>query len=72
MTKQYDVKVGQVYEDNDSRHFGRTVRVLAVYTSFAVVIHENVGKHGRTTMINLDRFRLTNRGYRLVSDAPSR
>lgn len=69
------VRVGQVWADNDSRGYGRQVRVVELNDTHAVVeLHRprGVGHHGanrgRRTRIRLDRFRPTSTGYRLVED----
>jgi hypothetical protein len=68
-----DVKVGQVWADNDPRVPWRKIRVDEIVRGYAMVtVVEDptspkcVGKQRR---IRLDRFRPTSTGYRLVSDA---
>lgn len=67
------VKVGQVWVDNDKRSTGRHVKVMAieVVDKRAVVrpCNPSGGLIGaRITRIRLDRFRPTGTGYRLVRD----
>lgn len=57
----YGVKVGQVWEDNDSRS-NRTVTVLRIVGDYAHVIAST----GRRSTIRLDRFKRTSTGYFLV------
>jgi len=59
------VRVGQVWEDNDPRHSfpRRKITVLSIEGDRAVV-----QSGPRKTKIRLDRFRPTNTGYRLVED----
>lgn len=71
------VRVGQIWQDNDKRGYGRRVRVVEVDETHALVeLHVPRGaghmhaKPGRRTRIRLDRFRPTSTGYRLVQDAP--
>lgn len=59
-----EVRVGQIWADNDKRSAGRIVTVLAVNGRHATV-RSNFGK---TTSVLLNRFRPTATGYRLVKD----
>lgn len=81
MTGQPQVRVGQVWADNDWRCAGRHVRVVEIDATHATVElcdqrgrpasgHEAQQKAqpGRRTRIRLDRFRPTSTGYRLVRD----
>lgn len=63
-----DIRVGQVWKDNDKRSAGRRVRVVEVNFTHAVV--QDPSGRGRRTEIRLDRFKPTSTGYRLVEDAP--
>jgi hypothetical protein len=74
-----DVRVGQVWQDNDPRENGRYLRIIDVDASRATVrrvaYNETDGIAAdlpgvRATRIRLDRFRPTSAGYRLVQDAP--
>lgn len=67
MPEQSEVKVGQVWVDNDSRSKGRRVRVLEVDATHATV--QSPSGQGRKTRIRLDRFRPTSTGYRLQEEA---
>ncbi len=61
-----DVKVGQVWQDNDPRHdYKRRVSVLEIKGAHALV--QNIHTK-RKTRISLDRFRKTSTGYILVED----
>lgn len=64
------VKVGQVWEDNDSRlgagAHRRSFKVLEIIGERALVVTLN--GVSRKTKIKLDRFRPTATGYRLVQD----
>lgn len=70
-----EVKVGQVWADNDKRSAGRTVTVVALeeayhpfkHYRYTVAVVEDRG--GRRTRIRTDRMRPTSTGYRLVRDA---
>ena len=69
------VEVGQVWADNDSRVYGRTVKVEAIDGDKAVcrVLARPVdypqGRTGHTTKISIGRFKPTSTGYRLIRDA---
>lgn len=64
-----DVKVGQIWEDNDSRMtYRRQIKVLAIEGGKAVVQHPR--GFGPRTRIRLDRFKPTTTGYKLVQDVP--
>lgn len=77
------VRVGQVWQDNDKRSYGRKLRVVEIDKTHATV--ELVTQRGRAwsglapgepprvqsgrrTRIRLDRFRPTSTGYRLIQD----
>lgn len=69
------VVVGQIWADNDWRSKGRTIRIIEVGPSRAVVeVVTDVGggkpRKRRQTRILLNRLRPTSTGYRLVQDAP--
>lgn len=65
-----DVKVGQVWADNDWREAGRQMRVDRIEGdhAFCTVTAQKDGKLNRRkrTRIRLDRFKPTQRGYVLV------
>lgn len=64
-----NVKVGQVWEDNDSRMtYRRPLKVLEIVGDKAIVQHPR--GLGSKTRIRLDRFKPTANGYRLVQDVP--
>ncbi|MEY9876608.1 hypothetical protein ABH931_006118 [Streptacidiphilus sp. MAP12-33] len=68
------VRVGQIWQDNDPRSYGRKLRVLEVGDTHALVeLHQprrdTNAKRGRQTRIRLDRFKPTSTGYRLIQDA---
>ncbi len=80
-----EVRVNQVWADNDKRSEGRQVRVVGLDATHATVElvdqrgrawiglrpgEEPRAQPGRRTRIRLDRFRPTSTGYRLVQDAP--
>ena len=72
-----EVKVGQVWADNDPRSVGRTIKVIAIGTHSArcetltPVEGSSRDSVGKTRMVALDRFRPTTNGYRLIKDVPS-
>ncbi|MGW9397284.1 hypothetical protein [Streptomyces sp. NPDC055642] len=73
MTETPTPAVGQIWQDNDPRGYGRKVRIVEIGDTHAVVeLHQprNVGhsgaKPGRRTRIRLDRFRPISTGYRYV------
>jgi hypothetical protein len=73
MSNESKVRPGQVWADMDSRSSGRTVRVVEVDATHAVVETASNGPRvyarlGRRYRIRLDRFRPTGTGYRLVSE----
>ncbi|MFD8200015.1 DUF6354 family protein [Streptomyces sp. NPDC059701] len=69
--------VGQLWQDNDPRSHGRTLRIVELDATHAVVeltvprgashLH---AKPGRRTRIRLDRLRPTSTGYRYIGTAP--
>ncbi|WP_442803620.1 hypothetical protein OG411_29815 [Streptomyces pseudogriseolus] len=68
--------VGQIWQDNDPRTYGRKVRIVEIGETHALVeLHQprgaghNAAKPGRRTRIRLDRFRPTSTGYRYLGDA---
>lgn len=62
-----NVKVGQIWEDNDSRNtYHRQIKVLEIVDGKAIVQHPR--GLGSKTRIRLDRFKPTSTGYRLVQD----
>jgi len=70
-----DVKVNQVWADNDPRVPWRKIRVDKIVRGYAMVtVVENptqTNSVGKRRKIRLDRFRPTSTGYRLVSEAKS-
>lgn len=72
------VKRGQVWADNDRRSRGRTVRILRVDDTHAVVTvlaarrdapeAERLRAVGAERRIRLNRFRPNSTGYRLMED----
>ncbi|MEU8521212.1 hypothetical protein [Streptomyces sp. NPDC048577] len=71
---QPDVRVGQVWADNDKRSEGRTVRVdeVDVCYAYCTVLTSATpgGRTGQRTRIALERMRPTSTGYRLLDGAP--
>ncbi|MFY1677369.1 DUF6354 family protein [Streptomyces sp. WMMC905] len=71
---QPDVRVGQVWADNDKRSEGRTVRVDEVdvrYTYCTVLTSATPGgRTGQRTRIALERMRPTSTGYQLLDGTP--
>ena len=70
-----EVKVGQIWADNDPRSRGRTIKVISIAGEKAVVecvsVARNVGLHnvGRKTVVSLKRFNPNRQtGYTLVQD----
>lgn len=65
-----EVKVGQIWEDWDSRSrdsgYRRKIQILEIVDGKAIVQHPS--GHGSKTKIRLDRFRPTSTGYKLVSE----
>lgn len=67
--------VGQIWQDNDPRGYGRKIRIVEIDATHATVVEITVprkaghlhAKPGRHTRIRLDRFRPTSTGYRYVS-----
>lgn len=67
---EIEVKVGQVWADNDKRSEGRHVRVIAIEKLHRQAVVRPCSPTGdftghRVTRIRLDRFRPTSTGYRL-------
>jgi hypothetical protein len=74
MTDVVKVAVGQIWEDNDPRSAGRTIRITEVDQAKerargeVLSVARNVGEHQvghRTRWIKFSRFRPVQRGYRL-------
>lgn len=66
-----EVRVGQLWRDNDSRNRApRFVRVTGIeqYRAVCEAWYEEPGATSRTVRIRLDRFRPTSTGYRLIED----
>jgi len=58
--------VGQIWQDNDKRGYGRRVRIVEIDGTHAVC--EEVTRPRRRTRIRLDRFRATANGYRYIGE----
>lgn len=69
-----DVRVGQVWEDNDPRITGcrRQIKVLEIKVKNGAIkaVVQHPSGLGAKTRIRIDRFRPTSTGYRLVQDVP--
>lgn len=66
ITNPHNVKVGQIWADNDKRLNGRRIKVLEVGDTHATVASPTgIGPH---TKIRLTRFRPISTGYRLLED----
>jgi len=71
-----EVRVGQVWADNDKRSEGRHVKVVFLDGTHAWVVRcsptgrvfTNARGNAAKTRIRLDRFKPTSTGYRLVED----
>lgn len=71
MIESVEVKVGQVWEDNDPRQKKegiavRRVKILEIVDGRALVQHPS--GMGRKTKVRVNRFRPTASGYKLVED----
>lgn len=77
MTETPKPAVGQIWQDNDQRGYGRQVRIVEIDSTHAlVVLHQprhpvSSAKPGRRTRIRLDRFKPTSTGYRFVGIRPT-
>lgn len=60
-----EVKVGQIWKDNDKRHPTRLVEIVSISSDKASVINPETGKKSK---IRLDRFKPNATGYILVKD----
>lgn len=75
MTDTPTPAVGQIWQDNDPRAYGRKLRIVELGDTHAIVeLHEarqpvSSARPGRRTRIRLDRFRPTGTGYRYVGTA---
>ena len=76
MTETPTPAVGQIWQDNDPRSYGRRLRIVEIDATHAVVelcrprgVGHNRAKPGRRTRIRLDRFRPTSTGYRYVGES---
>jgi hypothetical protein len=70
------VKVGQVWEDNDPRGYGRQLKVVAIEGAYAICEVVYAGRFsdvvaGTRRKILLRRMRPNSKGYRLVEFPPS-
>lgn len=77
MTDTPTPAVGQIWQDNDKRGYGRRLRIVELDGTHAVceLVVPRAGdllaaKPGRRTRIRLDRFRPTSTGYRYIGTAP--
>ncbi|MEU5093765.1 hypothetical protein [Streptomyces sp. NPDC020996] len=72
--KRPDVRVGQVWADNDKRSEGRTVRVDEIDARYAyctvLTAATPDGRTGQRARIALERMRPTSTGYRLLDGTP--
>jgi hypothetical protein len=75
MTETPTPAVGQIWQDNDKRGYGRRLRIVEIVGEHAVVelvVPRGAGHHGakpgRRTRIRLDRFRPISTGYRYVGE----
>ncbi|WP_030344838.1 DUF6354 family protein [Streptomyces sp. NRRL S-1022] len=66
--------VGQIWQDNDPRGYGRRVRIVGIddtHATVELVVPRGAGhngtKPGRRTRIRLDRFKPTSTGYRHIA-----
>ena len=66
MSSDVQVKVGQVWKDNDKRSLGRELTVVEIAGDYA----KCKATTGKVTRVRLSRFRPTSTGYALVSDVP--
>jgi hypothetical protein len=76
MTETPVPAVGQIWQDNDKRGYGRRVRIVEIDATHALVelvtprsVGHGAAKPGRQTRIRLDRFRPIATGYRYVGEA---
>lgn len=74
---EIEVKVGQIWADNDKRTAGRLIKVEKVGATYAEVVACDADGNpspsvlrARHSRILLARFRPTSTGYRLHSDVP--
>jgi hypothetical protein len=74
MTDTPPPAVGQIWQDNDPRSYGRRLRIVDIDDTHALVelvtprgAGHQQAKPGRRTRIRLDRFRPTSTGYRHIS-----
>jgi hypothetical protein len=73
MPETPDVRVGQIWQDNDPRVTpARFLRVTAINGDKATceAWYDKPGSQARTVRISLARFRPTSTGYRLHEEAP--
>lgn len=75
ITNKYGTKirVGQIWADMDSRHAGRTWKVVTIEGSLAICLMLTViggakPTRYRGTHIQIDRLHPTKTGYRLIGD----
>jgi hypothetical protein len=69
--------VGQIWQDNDPRAYGRRLRIVEIDGTHAIcelTVPRGAGrlhaKPGRRTRIRLDRLRPTSTGYRYIDGGP--
>lgn len=65
-----DVRVGQLWADNDKRCAARRLLITAVDDTHATAygFYEDSPNPGRDVRIRLDRFKPTSTGYRLLKE----
>jgi hypothetical protein len=74
MTGSPTPAVGQIWQHNDERSYGRRIRIAEIDGTHALV-EPVIGRDhallqsGRRTRIRLDRFRPTRNGYQYVAEA---
>ncbi|MGW0920145.1 hypothetical protein ACWD3J_14145 [Streptomyces sp. NPDC002755] len=75
MTDTPTPAIGQIWQDNDPRSYGRRIRIVALTATHAICEEpprpgrNGHAKPGRRTRIRLDRFRPTSTGYRYIGHA---
>lgn len=60
-----EVKVGQVWKDNDKRVSGRFIKITAVTDNTVTAVNIRTGKESK---ISLKRLKPTAQGYTLIED----
>ena len=72
MENKFNVKVGQIWRDNDVRYYSDRIRDLEVLEVSETHAKCKNTETGKISEIRLNRFRPNSTGYRLVKDVEAK